>query len=215
MSRPRVNGPRSLISTIVEAPVRGLVTLTLVPNGNLRCAAVRPSGRNAWPLAVCRPELYWVAFIEALGQVVDAATAMPPEQLDTASDHIISAEVERLAIVFAGEKPHSARLELARIVAEAEMTLDRVRTARVDLVNQAAACTSASRATDIGQNIDRISKRARVADPQPPIAADGAPRNEAGAFLQVLPQLVKLDRYEQRALSRRKRAIRSLLKTLD
>jgi len=128
-----------------------------------------------------------------------------------ASDHIISAEVERLAIVLAGEKPQPARLELARIAAEAAVTLVRVRTARVDLVNQVAACTSASRATDIGQNIDRIGKRVRVANPQPPIAADGAPQNEAGAFLQILPQLVKLDRYEQRAPSRRKRAIRSLL----
>jgi hypothetical protein len=58
MSRPRVNGPRSLITTIVDEPVRGLETLTLVPNGSLLCAAVRPSARNGCPLAVCRPELY-------------------------------------------------------------------------------------------------------------------------------------------------------------
>ncbi len=123
------------------------------------------------------------------------------------SDPIISTEVERLAIVLAGENPEPARLELARIAAEAEMTLVRVRTARVDLLNQAAACTSSSR----GQNNDRISKRARAADPQPAITADGAPHQEASAVLRVLPQLVKLDRYEKRALSRRKRAIRSLL----
>jgi len=123
------------------------------------------------------------------------------------SDHIISTEVERLAIVLAGENPAPTRLELARIAAKAEMTLVRVRTARVDLVNQAAACTTASR----GQNNDRISKRARAADPQPAITADGAPHQEANAILRVLPQLVKLDRYEKRALSRRKRAIRSLL----
>ena len=53
MSRPRVNGPRSLIVTIVEAPVRGLVTFSRVPKGNLLCAALRPSGRKVWPLAVC------------------------------------------------------------------------------------------------------------------------------------------------------------------
>jgi len=106
------------------------------------------------------------------------------------SDHIISTEVERLAIVLAGENPAPTRLELARIAAKAEMTLVRVRTARVDLVNQAAACTTASR----GQNNDRISKRARAADPQPAITADGAPHQEASALLRVLPQLVKLDR---------------------
>jgi hypothetical protein len=33
MSRPRVNGPRSLIITIAEAPVIGFVTFTRVPYG--------------------------------------------------------------------------------------------------------------------------------------------------------------------------------------
>jgi len=85
MSRPRVNGPRSLITTIVEAPVRGFVTFTRVPNGSFLCAAVRPSERNGWPLAVPRLELYWVAFIEPRGHLpcVDAARTWPPNQVDT------------------------------------------------------------------------------------------------------------------------------------
>jgi hypothetical protein len=87
MSRPRVNGPRSLIITIVEASVRGFVIFTRVPNGRFLCAAVRLSGRNGWPLAVLELELYWVAFIKPPGQVpcVDAARAMPPNQLDTSN----------------------------------------------------------------------------------------------------------------------------------
>ena len=85
MSRPRVNGPRSLTMTTTEAPVRGLPTLTLVPNGSDLCAAVRPSGRNGWPLAVDRLELYWVAFIEAPGQwrSADPAKAVSPDQFET------------------------------------------------------------------------------------------------------------------------------------
>jgi hypothetical protein len=86
MSRPRVNGPRSLIVTTVEAPVRGFVTLIRVPNGSFLCAAVRASGRDGWPLAVPRLELYCVAFIEPLGQLpsVDpAAKAIPTHQLET------------------------------------------------------------------------------------------------------------------------------------
>src|SRR5579864_452317 len=77
MSRPRVNGPRSLIVTTVEAPVRGFVSFTRVPNGSFLCAAVRPSGRNAWPLAVPEPALYCVALIEPLEQLprVGAARA--------------------------------------------------------------------------------------------------------------------------------------------
>jgi len=92
MSRPRVKGPRSLIITIVEAPVRGFVTFTRVPNGSFLCAAVRPSGRNAWPLAVPEPTLYWVAFIEPLGQLpwVDAARAPLPNQVGTSNKGIAS-----------------------------------------------------------------------------------------------------------------------------
>jgi hypothetical protein len=40
-------------------------------------------------------------------------------------------------------------------------------------------------------------------DPSPPTAPD-----EAEVFLRALPELIRLDRYEQRALSRRARAIR-------
>jgi hypothetical protein len=92
MSRPRVNGPRSLIVTTVEAPVRGFVSFTRVPNGSFLCAAVRPSGRNAWPLAVPEPTLYWVAFIDPLGQPpwVGAAMATLPNQVETRSTWIAS-----------------------------------------------------------------------------------------------------------------------------
>ena len=92
MSRPRVNGPRSLIVTIVETPVRGFVTFTRVPNGNVLCAAVRSSGRNSWPLVVRALELYWVAFIETPGQVpcVDAAKTVPPNQVETSNRGIDS-----------------------------------------------------------------------------------------------------------------------------
>ena len=97
MSRPRVNGPRSLIVTTVEAPVWGFVSFTRVPNGSFLCAAVRPSGRNAWPLAVPEPTLYWVAFIEPLGQLpwVGAATATLPNQVETSSKWVASMSSDR------------------------------------------------------------------------------------------------------------------------
>jgi uncharacterized protein YjbJ (UPF0337 family) len=92
MSRPRVNGPRSLIVTTVEAPVWGFVSFTRVPNGSFLCAAVRPSGRNAWPLAVPEPALYWVALIEPPGQLpwLGAAMATPANQVETSSKGIVS-----------------------------------------------------------------------------------------------------------------------------
>ena len=53
---PRVNGPRSLITTVTDFPLRGFVTVTCEPNGSVRCAAVLPLALKAWPLAVCPPE---------------------------------------------------------------------------------------------------------------------------------------------------------------
>jgi hypothetical protein len=108
MSRPRVNGPRSLIVTIVEAPVRGFVTFTRVPNASFLCAAVKPSGRNGWPLAVRGLELYWVAFIEPPGQMLcfDAASTVPPNQVETSNSGIESIHLIDMSypqIVLAGE----------------------------------------------------------------------------------------------------------------
>src|SRR4029079_12854295 len=53
---PRVNGPRSLITTVTEFPFCGLLTVTRDPKGSVRCAAVYPLGWKGWPLAVRRPE---------------------------------------------------------------------------------------------------------------------------------------------------------------
>src|SRR5262249_5281647 len=52
MTRPGTNGPRSLMRTIIDLLFLLLVTSTLVPNGRLRCAAVRASGCEISPLAV-------------------------------------------------------------------------------------------------------------------------------------------------------------------
>ena len=54
MRRPW-NGPRSLIRTVTERPVRSLTTRTLVPNGKVRCAAVMAFALKVSPLAVLRP----------------------------------------------------------------------------------------------------------------------------------------------------------------
>src|SRR5262252_7290601 len=56
MTRPRTKGPRSLIRTTTERPLRRLVTRTCVPNGRVRCAAVKPFARAISPLAVLPPE---------------------------------------------------------------------------------------------------------------------------------------------------------------
>src|SRR5262249_36113571 len=55
MTRPRTNGPRSLIRTTTLRPLLLFVTRTRVPNGSVRCAAVKPLGFARSPLAVRSP----------------------------------------------------------------------------------------------------------------------------------------------------------------
>lgn len=52
ITRPLTKGPRSLIRTITERPVRRTVTRTMVPNGSVLCAAVMAPGLNRSPEAV-------------------------------------------------------------------------------------------------------------------------------------------------------------------
>jgi hypothetical protein len=51
----RVNGPRSLTTTVTDNPFCGLLTVSCDPKGSVRCAAVIPRDANACPLAVRRP----------------------------------------------------------------------------------------------------------------------------------------------------------------
>jgi hypothetical protein len=44
ITRPRTYGPRSLIRTVAERPLRWLTTVTMLPNGRVLCAAVMALG---------------------------------------------------------------------------------------------------------------------------------------------------------------------------
>src|SRR5829696_3889451 len=55
MTRPPTKGPRSLMRTTTERPVRSLVTRTREPKGKLLCAAVRARVLKRSPLAVFLP----------------------------------------------------------------------------------------------------------------------------------------------------------------
>ena len=83
------------------------------------------------------------------------------------------------------------------MAAEAELELLRVRAHRKFLLDRKAVELAASRPGD---------------DPRSePIAVDG--NHEASALAAALPELQALERYERRAASRRKRAMRWLMYT--
>jgi hypothetical protein len=52
ITRPLVNGPRSVIFTVTERPLRRFTTSTSVPNGRVRWPAVKAPASKISPLAV-------------------------------------------------------------------------------------------------------------------------------------------------------------------
>ena len=114
-----------------------------------------------------------------------------------ARDPVACAEVERLAAALVGRYLSPARLDQARIAAEAEFELRRVRVCRKALLDWKAAELAAHEPDD---------------DPRSdPVAFYG--KHEASALAAALPELEALERYERRAVSRRKRAMRWLTYT--
>jgi hypothetical protein len=110
--------------------------------------------------------------------------------ISVTQDPYLSLEVERLASAVAGATPDGARLEQARAFAEAEFDLRRVRAARFMLLNPPG---ETPRVPDLGSaspyNLDQ---------------------KKMNAILENLPQALRLERYERRAMSRWKKALRAL-----
>jgi hypothetical protein len=113
-------------------------------------------------------------------------------------DPAASAETQRLAAALVGLSSSSYRLEQARVAAEAELELRRVRAHRKALLDRKAA----ELATQRPVRADELSAPAELG---------GEP--EATAIAAALPDLATLERYERRARSRLRRAMRWLVHT--
>jgi hypothetical protein len=101
-------------------------------------------------------------------------------------------EIETLALAIAGVNSAPLRLQAARDVAEAELELRRLEEFRLVLIEvEAAEIVAAKKATGDQQS----------GSDKP------ATDDTARAYMQALPALAKLERYERRAWSRHWRAI--------
>jgi hypothetical protein len=134
------------------------------------------------------------------------------------SDPALSEEIEALAREIAGVDANSEIQALARRVAEAQIDLRRVRDARYQLLCQAINNPHYDSRAKVRKKVTLIGRLLKPNAPEVPFEAlekyvtttPQGPHKLALILSQEIQKLSVMDRYERRALSRRKFAIRAL-----
>jgi hypothetical protein len=115
----------------------------------------------------------------------------------------LSSEIDKLAKAYCGENQDSALYQQAKIIAQCDFFIARLRTAEANLIDQLRDMPAFSRSKQ---------KRplARLAEPSSDDATNNV-RIYARAFLSALPQLDQLARLENHFWIRRTRALQTFL----
>jgi hypothetical protein len=134
------------------------------------------------------------------------------------SDPVLSDDVEALAREIIGTDANPEMQELARRIAEAQIDLRRVRYARHQILSQALTDPDYESEVMLRKKSTLILHCLRRFDPSAPMpdnmmeflfSKPQGPYKFAAILADKARQLLALDRYERRALSRRKFAIRA------
>ena len=133
------------------------------------------------------------------------------------SDPLLSEEVETLAREIAGPDANAETQDLARQVAEAQIDLRRVRYARHQLLSDALSDQYYDSHANMRMKVKVIGHLLRAKEPDMSMEAlekfvtstPQGPAKFATILSQEAKRLLAMDRYERRALSRRKFAIRA------
>jgi hypothetical protein len=135
----------------------------------------------------------------------------------------VTREIEALARQIAGDPEDRLRMAAARDAAEAQLDLARVQRVGVAFIERTAAFGRLEQRklfrtvrdemawmalSCLGVRLGNIQPKCAV-DPLPPLPAE-EPARTAEAVRRALPELLRLHRYERRAIARRDRAVRRL-----
>ena len=132
------------------------------------------------------------------------------------SDPALSEEVETFAREIAGPDANAEIQELARRVAEAQIDLRRVRCARHQLLSDALSNEHYDSSANARMKLKVAARILRGKAQMSPeefakfLAPPKGPDKLAAIVLGEAKQLLAMDRYERRALSRRKIAVQAL-----
>jgi hypothetical protein len=133
--------------------------------------------------------------------------------LSITSTAAFAKQLDKLAHKIAGNTDDAITLDRARAIAQAELDLARVRRAKVALIERASAFGELDPPQLTVTQMIRVLNafdRGRFIVPKPSDSSATMPSQEPGrsaeAIRRVLPELLKLDRYERRAAARRDRA---------
>ena len=123
------------------------------------------------------------------------------------------AEVESLAHAIAGNGADNFQLSQARIIATAQIDLVRVHGAKARLMNSkiGGAFLSTAGGDDLMLNSQCDNARLEARSDDSSCETKLAQEFAMVATIEVLQELAKLDRYEGRAISRRRAAMRAFL----
>ena len=138
--------------------------------------------------------------------------------LPVCSNPALSEEFETLAREIAGPGANAKIQELARRVAEPQIDLRRVRYARHKLLSDSLGDQYYDSRANVRMKLKVIARRLRAKAPDISMGSlekfvtstPQGPAKLATVLSQEAKQLLAMDRYERRALSRRKFAIRAL-----